>query len=132
MIEIISPSILQFINYSMSLFSSLISNISVNFNYLRQDYTGIHLDKVVIYNLIINLLISLSLVLIFYLIGSKIKLIVLKKENYSPQEIFIKIAFGYIFIGSGLAIIGFLSLLYPLIIIILMCLTLLRLKFSIP
>ena len=77
-----------------------------------------HLDKMVIYDLIINLLISLSLILIFYLIGSKIKSIILKKENYKAQEIFVKIAFGYIFIGSGLAIIGFFSLLYPLIITI--------------
>ncbi len=95
----------------------LISNIINNYSYLHQDYTGIHLDKIIIYNLIINVLISLFLILIFYLIGTKIKSIILKKENYLAQNIFIKIAFGYIFIGSGLAIIGFFSLLYPLIII---------------
>lgn len=97
---------------------NLISNIINNYSYLRQDYTGIHLDKIIIYNLIINLLISLSLILIFFLIGSKIKSIILKKENYKAQEIFIKVAFGYILIGSGLAIIGFFSLLSPLIITI--------------
>src|SRR3989344_1955193 len=96
----------------------LISNIINNYRYLQQDYIRMHLDKMVIYDLIINLLISLSLILIFYLIGSKIKSIILKKENYSALDIFVKIAFGYIFIGSGLAIIGFFSLLYPLIITI--------------
>lgn len=96
---------------------NLISNTINNYNYLRQDYIGFHLDKLVIYNLIINLLISLALTLIFYLMGNKIMLIISKKENYSAQEIFIKIAFGYIFIGSGLAIIGFFSLLYTPVII---------------
>lgn len=110
----------------------LIPNIINNYNYLRQDYIGFHLDKLVIYNLIINSLISFLLILIFYLIGSKIKLIISKKENYSAQEIFIKIAFGYIFIGSGLAIIGFFSLLHPLVIIIylLLCISLAFLPIS--
>ena len=94
-----------------------ISNIINNYSYLQQDYIGIHLDKIVIYNLIINVLISFALVLIFYLIGSKIKLIIFKKENYSEQNIFMKIAFGYIFIGSGLPIIGFFSFLYHSIVI---------------
>jgi len=95
----------------------LILNIINNYNYLRQDYIG-HSDKIVIYNLIINVLISLALILIFYLIGSKIKSIIFKKENYSVQDIFIKIAFGYIFVGSGLAIIGFFSFLYSWVIAI--------------
>lgn len=95
----------------------LISNIINNYSYLQRDYTGIHLDRMLIYNLTINILISLALILIFYLIGSKIKLVISKKENYLAQSIFIKIAFGYIFIGTGLAVLGFFSLLYPPIII---------------
>jgi len=95
----------------------LISNIINNYRYLRQDYIG-HSDKIVVYDLIINVLISFALILIFYLIGSKIKLRISKKENYSALDIFIKIAFGYIFIGSGLAIIGFFSFLYSPILIL--------------
>ncbi len=97
---------------------NLISNIINNYSYLRQDYIGIHLNRIVIYNSIINALISLTLILVFYLLGSKIKLIIFKKENYSVQDIFVKIAFGYIFIGSGLAIIGFFSFLYSSVIAI--------------
>src|SRR3989344_6698504 len=120
MIEILSLCTLEYtklINFC-NIQMTLISNIINNYNYLQQNYTGIHLDKIIIYNLIINLVISLTLVLIFYLLGSKIKSIISKKEDYSAQEIFIKIAFGYIFIGSGLAIIGFFSLLYSSIIIL--------------
>jgi len=95
----------------------LISNIIDNYRYLQQDYTGIQFNSSIISNSIINISISLGLIIIFYLLGDKIKNIFFNKNNLQEQEIFIKIALGYIFIGSGLAIIGFLSLLYPPIII---------------
>ncbi|MEK7502626.1 MAG: hypothetical protein AAB609_03805 [Patescibacteria group bacterium] len=100
----------------MILFSSLINNISANFNYLRQDFIGIGINFFIIFNLLINILIPVILIIIFYLIGSKIKFLLYKNENLPEQEIFIKIALGYILSGSGLAILGFLSLLSPLII----------------
>ncbi len=95
-----------------------IHNIVNNYNFLRQDYIGIHLNISIFYNPVINLLISLGLIVIFYLLGSKIKPILIKKENYSAQDIFIKIALGYIFVGTGLALLGLFSFLYSSVIIL--------------
>ncbi|MCL5113736.1 MAG: hypothetical protein M1372_01025 [Patescibacteria group bacterium] len=94
----------------------LIRNLINNYNYLQLDYIGSHPDVSFISNLIINVTISLGLITIFYLLGSKIKNILLSKNSFHEQEIFIKIALGYIFVGTGLATFGLFSLLYPTII----------------
>src|SRR3989344_1498396 len=91
---------------------SLIQNLINNYNFLQQDYTGIQFNASIVLNLIINISISLGLIIVFYLLGNKIKNIFLNKNNLQEQEIFIKIALGYIFIGTGLAVLGFFSLLY--------------------
>ena len=96
---------------------NLIQNLINNYNFLQQDYIGIQFNISIISNLIINITISSGLIIVFYLLGNKIKNIFLNKADFQKQEIFVKIAFGYIFIGSGLAIIGFFSFLYPPIII---------------
>src|SRR3989344_182064 len=98
----------------MNLFQNLINN----YNFLQQDYIGIQFNISIVSNLIINITISSGLIIVFYLLGSKIKKCFLNKTNFQEQEIFIKIALGYILIGSGLAILGFFSLLYPVIITI--------------
>jgi len=96
--------------------SQYLTNIYTSLTFLKNDFVSINFDILILYNLLINIFISLGLIAVFYLLGSKIKNIIFKKENFSEQNIFIKIAFGYIFIGSGLAIIGFFSLLYSSII----------------
>lgn len=114
MIEIISPSILQYINYSMSLFSSLINNISANFSYLHQDYTDIKISFSFIFNFSIGLLISITIIIIFYLIGLKIKQIFFRQNN-GTVGIVIEIALGYIFLASGILILGMFGVLYRLV-----------------
>lgn len=96
----------------------LIQNLINNYKYLQQDYIGIHLSISVVFNLITNITISLGLIISFYLLGTKLKNIFLARKNFQDQEIFIKIALGYVFIGTGLAVLGFFSFLNPLTITI--------------
>ena len=112
MLEIISSSSLEYINATafpkkMSLFSNIINN----YNYLRQDFTGITFNSLIIFNLLINILIPVIIIIIFYLIGLKIKLLFFKKYN-GIVDFFIKIALGYIFITSGFLILGMLGMFY--------------------
>jgi len=95
----------------MSLFFTLINNILANFNYLRQDYLGIKIDTFIIFNFLINLALSVAILIIFYLVGLKIKQIFIKQEN-KVMSIFTGIAIGYIFSASIILIMGMLEILY--------------------
>lgn len=53
---------------------------------------------------------------VYYLVGRKIKLIFFRNNEHPTLNLFISIALGYIFVNSGLAILGNFSLFYPLII----------------
>lgn len=90
---------------------SLFSNIISNYNYLRQDFTGITFNHLIILNLLINILIPIILFIILYLLGLKIKLIFFKKDN-GIIDFFIEIALGYILTASGILILGMAGILY--------------------
>src|SRR3989344_1140491 len=96
---------------------TLASNIVNNFNYLKSDYTGAF-QITSIQNILINSLISLFFIFIFFHFGAKIKKIFFKNVNLFKNEPFIEIALGYIALGTGVASLGFFSLLYkPLLIL---------------
>lgn len=95
----------------MNLLSSLIGNILANYNYLLQDYTGFKINPSIIFNFSINLLLSMIIIAVFYLIGLKIKNLLFKQENKNVN-IFIEIALAYIVTASGILILGMLSILY--------------------
>ena len=90
---------------------SLLSNIISNYNYLRQDFTGITFNQHIILNLLIDTLIPIIVFIILYLIGLKIKLFFFKKDN-GIIDFFISIAFGFILTASGILILGMIGILY--------------------
>lgn len=89
----------------------LISNIITNYNYLRQDYTGIYINLHGVALFLINCIIPLIVVVVFFLVGSKIKDVFFGKKS-GVADFFIKIAFGYIFTSSGFLILGMLGMFY--------------------
>jgi len=93
------------------------SNIVNNFNYLKSDYTGAF-QITSIQNILINSLISLFFIFIFFHFGAKIKKIFFKNVNLFKNEPFIEIALGYTALGTGVASLGFFSLLYKPILIL--------------
>lgn len=95
----------------IDLFVSLPKNIYNNFNYLQSDFVGFTLDKFFFTNILISLIISLGLIFISYIFGEKIRNFLLKNKDFIEYDFLISIAFGYIFISSGIAILGFFSLL---------------------
>lgn len=95
----------------MNLFSSLINNISANFRYLSQDFTGISVNPQGIILFLIYCIIPAVIIVIFYLVGSKIKNAFFR-ETHGLVDFFIKIALGYIFVASGFLILGMLGMFY--------------------
>lgn len=95
----------------IGLFVSLPKNIYNNYNYLQSDFVGFTLDKFFFPNILISLIISLGLIFISYIFGEKIRNFLLKNKDFIEYDFLISIAFGYIFISSGIAILGFFSLL---------------------
>ncbi len=91
---------------------NLLSNIINNFNYLKSDFIGIKISLPIIYGFLTDIFLSLLVILIFYLIGNKIKQILFKDNKYSLINFFIEIALGYIFCSSGVLILGMLGLFY--------------------
>lgn len=100
---------------NFSNYVTVFNNIPKNFSYLVGDFIGfeLHIDKIV--SIIINVLIAFIFIIIYYLIGRKIRLFFFKNINYKNFDNFIDIALGYIFVNSTLAILGLFSLLYPMV-----------------
>ena len=90
---------------------NLFSNIISNYNYLKHDFTGIVFSYSTLFNLLINVLFSLIIIIIFYLLGEKIKSFFLKNNN-SVIDFFIRIALGYIFTASIILVLGMFQILY--------------------
>lgn len=103
----------------MNLFFSLLKHPLQELVFLRQDFLAVSLNFSILYSLIINILFPSALIIIFYLIGSKIKLRLFKKDE-KIIDVFVSIALGYIFTASGILILGMLGILYHLAIFIYM------------
>lgn len=87
-------------------------NIVENYKYLLEDFTGFSFNLIGTLHVLTNFFIAIGLIVIFYLIGKKIRLLFFKKEYHGSLEHFINIALGYILLGTGIAILGIFSLLY--------------------
>ena len=94
----------------LRLFTTLPSNILSNLNYLKQDFIGFNLNLSFITNFILGFVISISFLLVSLLIGYKIRCLFFKKITKDISYL-VDIALGTILIGTGIAILGFFSLL---------------------
>lgn len=94
---------------------NLLANITNGIRYLQEDFISVNVNPIGLCSFIINLLIVAVLILIFYLIGGKISAIFFKKNNI-PLHIFVSIALGYILVGSGILLLGMLSIFYKQIV----------------
>ncbi len=90
---------------------SLFNNIINNYNYLKQDYVGFIVNFQGIASFLINSVITVVVILVFFLIGSKIKNTIFREKN-EIVDFFIKIALGYILTASGFLILGMLGMFY--------------------
>ncbi len=96
----------------IDLFKSLPINIFNNFNYLQNDFIGLSIYPSVFLNLLVNSMLALGLIFTSFLLGDKIRKFFFRNE-FQSFDFLISIAFGYIFISLGIAILGFFSILSP-------------------
>ncbi len=96
----------------------LISQILNNLRYLNEDFIGLSFNLEFLIGILINMSSTAIIILIFYLLGRKFRRLFIKTD-----EILVDIALGYLFLGTGIAILGMLSLLYKEIILIFLILT---------
>ncbi len=94
----------------MDLLYSLPENILQRIEFLQQDYVGITLDISVFNIFFVSLAFALFLTLLSYSLGKKISAPFNGKRENTYDYLFF-IAVGYILIGTGIAFLGFLSLL---------------------
>lgn len=92
-------------------------NVVNNYNFLRNDFIGISFNLIGIIHVLANFLVAICLILIFYFIGKKIRLLFIKYDNGGLHH-FVDIGLGYIAIGTGIAILGVLSLLHARILLV--------------
>lgn len=89
----------------------LISNITDNFILLKSNFIGISFNIIGVIGVVLNTLFVLSIMLVFYSIGDKIRSYFFK-VNEDKLSHFINVALGYIVVSAGIAILGVLSILY--------------------
>jgi len=89
---------------------TVFNNVPKNTSYLIGDFIGFefHIDKVV--GIVINILIALIFIAIYYLIGRKIRIFLFKNIDCKNFHNFVNVALGYIFVNSALAILGFVAI----------------------
>ena len=100
-----------------TLITSLPSNIFNNFNYLKQDYLGLNLNFDVLINFTFGFIISISFLIISLLVGQKIRSLFFKNTSEDINYL-IDTALGTIAIGTGIAFLGFFSLLNASVLLI--------------
>lgn len=94
---------------------TVFNNILKNFSYLKSDFIGVKFNGDEFLHFIINIFLAALFILTYYLVGRKIRLLFFKNTTYNNLNGFIDIALGYIFVNSGLAVLGVFSLLYATI-----------------
>lgn len=87
----------------------LFQNIINNFNFLRNDFDGFIINFSGIGQFFLHILIALSIFIIFYYLGLKLRRLFFKENK--KYNFFINIALGYITVGTGIAMLGVFSLL---------------------
>ncbi len=91
--------------------TSLPSNILNNINYLKQDYLGLNPNFDFLVNFTFGFIISISFLIISLLIGQKIRSLFFINADLKDINYLVDIALGTIAIGTGVALLGFFSLL---------------------
>lgn len=94
---------------------NLIQNIIENFTFLGEDFIGFSLSPAGIGNFLLHIIVAGAVFIVFYLLGNKLSKMLLKKNK--KYNFFINIALGYIAIGTGIGVLGLLSLLKPQVIL---------------
>lgn len=97
---------------------NLLLNIVNGIKYLQEDFIFFSLNPYGVLRVLLNIVISLIIVLTFYLLGKKIRHKIFRKSGNKNLNFFIEIPFGYIFVGSGIALLGLFSLLYDWVLIV--------------
>lgn len=101
----------------MATYVTVFGNIFKNLFLLKSDFVGLSVNFQGIINFFTVFLFAGFLMLIYYLIGYKVRLLFFKK-SYLKLDIFIDLALGYIVVNSGIAVLGLSSLLYRSIVAI--------------
>jgi len=94
-----------------TLITGLPSNILNNINYLKQDYLGLNPNFDFLVNFTLGFIVSISFLIISLLIGQKIRILFFKNADLKDIDYLIDAALGTITIGTGVALLGFFSLL---------------------
>jgi hypothetical protein len=90
---------------------SLFSNIKNNYVFLKEDLTSFSPNYLHVFNFIFDFLIAVLLMVLCLVVGFKIRQWLFKKKTNSLYSSFVEIAIGYVFIQTGIAFLGFFSLL---------------------
>ncbi|GEM_PF-1214970 len=90
---------------------NLLQNIINNYTFLKNDFIGITINIYGITQFIVTFLIAIGVLAILYALGEKIRIVFFREIK--QLAFFISIALGYFVIGTGVAILGFFSLLQP-------------------
>lgn len=88
------------------------SNIINGIKYLQEDFISFSFNATLILEIFVNVFISIIIILTFFQLGRKIRKFFLKSTNNEGFNYFVDIALGYIFVGTGILILGLLSILY--------------------
>lgn len=94
-----------------NLITGLPSNILNNINYLKQDYLGLNPNFDFLINFTLGFIISISFLIISLLIGRTIRSLFFRNSGFKDINYLIDCALGTITIGTGVALLGFFSLL---------------------
>jgi len=84
-------------------------NIINNFTFLRNDFGGFSINIEGISRFFLHVIIAISIFIIFYLLGEKIRKLLFNENK--KYNFFVNIGLGYIFVGTGIGILGVFSLL---------------------
>lgn len=90
----------------------LISNIINNFNFAKNDFVGISIFNMDILIFLKSGIFVVLLFVVLYLLGDRFRLKFFKQIELGDIEFFVNIALGYILVGTAIAMLGFLSILY--------------------
>src|SRR3989344_4092801 len=97
---------------------NLLSNITKGIKYLREDFISFSINSTSILHVLENFFVSFTIILTFLLLGKKIRMLFFYYIDSKGLTYFIDIALGYIVVGSGIALLGSLSILYHKVLLI--------------
>ena len=91
---------------------NLLSNISQNFTYLKNDFIGISINFSGVMEVFLNIIFSILALAAYYVIGEKLSQFLID-VSLNKYKHFVFIAIGYVVSGTLIALFGLFSLLYP-------------------